>query len=715
MSPPGAPVSSPIEVRLLGPFELVIAGQAVRIGSVKQRAVLALLALQTGKVVSSDTLCQLAWGENQPSSPSATLHSVVSRLRGVLGAGGAQGDAGRDVLRTRDPGWVLDVDPEAVDALRFARLTALARQRTGRGDVAAGAGDLAEAVGLWRGAALVDIVDAGYLGPQATRLNEARLDAVEDLAEAELSVGQHARALVYLEEHVEAHPLRERGWALLMVALYRLGRQAAALRAFQQLRAVLADELGLDPSPELVEIERRILNHDPTLSTPASPDGVALIAPHGDTSTPARQTVQRSDDAQATEASDGLHAKPAGEFVDYSVLVVEDHDFQRRTVVQLLRGLGVGNVTDASDGAEALRAFESGHVPDVVICDIDMPGMDGVEFVERLAESNLACGLVITSGLESNVLRAVETIGESQGIRVLAALEKPLTARRLGDVLRQYTRLKRENSDSFEHAPVSGNELRSALDSGQVTAQFQPRIDLATGAISGAQATGLWQTPDGRALPCAAFLPTVAGEEVLLAFVERIVAVSCVLLDDAVRAGIAIDRGMRVAINVSRLRFSDASLADRLTEMVRSRGHHPARFVWELDDVVLARASGPAIAVLTRLRVKGFGLSLLHTGSGPSFTSQLGRLPLTELKLDGRLVKASTSDATVFEMLEASLGSARDAGIRVVAEGCDGGATFDALLSLGCSEAIGQFIGEPTTASELVSRMLAGYRSVSLT
>ena len=221
-----------IEVRLLGRLDVRMAGQAVLIGSEKQRAVLALLALNAGRVVGGDTLCDLLWAKDPPAAPVATLQSLVSRLRRTLG---------RDLLRTADPGWVLDVDPASVDALRFEALVARARLRGGRGETDSAADDLAEAVGLWRGPALADLVDAGYLASQATRLDEARGDAVEDLAEAELRIGRTAEALVRLETHVDADPLRERAWGLLMVALYRFGRQAAALRAYQQARSFLRD------------------------------------------------------------------------------------------------------------------------------------------------------------------------------------------------------------------------------------------------------------------------------------------------------------------------------------------------------------------------------------------------------------------------------------------------------------------------------------------
>ncbi len=716
----------PVEVRLLGPFEVALAGRTVHIGSPKQRAVLALLALQAGRVVSGDTLCDLVWDENQPASPSATLHSLISRLRSALGsASGELVEGRREVLRTREPGWVLDVDAAAVDALRFGQLLARARQRSGRGEAVAAAADLAEAIGLWRGAALVDVVDAGYLAPQATRLNEARLHAVEDLAEAELATGRPAEALARLEDHVDTNPLRERGWGLLMVALYRLGRQAAALRAFQQVRAILGEELGLEPSPELVQIEQRILRHDPALAGPSTlasgagvwtPADAASPAPAAQTSAPSADARVSDQGVQATPAGPGVQAtRPghAGEFADYSVIVVEDHAFQRRTVVQLLRGLGVGTVTDAANGTDALALLQTGSVPDIIICDIDMPGMDGVEFVARVAENNLACAMVIASGLESNVLRAVEAIGESHGIHVLAALEKPLTARRLGEVLRQYTRLNPERADSLERVSVTGDELRSVLESRELTAQFQPRIDLSTGAMSSAEAGGRWRGTDGRLVPPSVFLPALAREGLLLAFVEGIVADSCVFIDEVGRAGIDAHAAMRVALNASLLPLADPSLADRLTEMVHSRGHDPHRFVWELDDIALVRAPATALEVLTRLRVKGFRLSMSHSGTGPSWRNQLGRVPLSELKLDRRLVSAATADPKRFAMLESALASARDAGLRVVADGCDSRADFDTLLALGCSEAQGRFIAEAKPPADVVAWALGGYASES--
>ena len=265
IGPETAPVA---EVRLLGSFELLAdqpAGSArLEIGSIKQRAVLALLALRVNQVVSQDVLLDRLWPTEPPTSAILTLRSLVSRLRRVLDVGGSGFE-----LQTRDPGWVLQADPASVDAVRFETLVAEARACLGRGEASAAAATLREALALWRGEALEDLVGAGYLAAEATRLDEARLAAVEDLAEAELASGWTADALARLENHVAGHPLREGAWGQLMTALYQLGRQAEALRAYQRIRTILANELGIDPNPALVDIEKRILRHDPTLAAPA--------------------------------------------------------------------------------------------------------------------------------------------------------------------------------------------------------------------------------------------------------------------------------------------------------------------------------------------------------------------------------------------------------------------------------------------------------------
>ena len=252
-----------MEFRILGPLEVDDGAGPVQIPGAKERALLADLLVHAGQVVSADRLIDDLWGDQPPRNPTNTLQGRVSALRRALGpaAGG--------VLVTRPPGYLLEPDHAQVDAARFDRLVAEARRSAAQGSPGA-ARLLEEALALWRGPALAEFADQPWAGAEAARLEELRLAAVELRAEVGLAAGRHGELVGELEALVAAHPHRERlrGW--LMLALYRSGRQADALRVYQETRAVLAEELGIDPSPELQHLHRGILTQDPSLDATAA-------------------------------------------------------------------------------------------------------------------------------------------------------------------------------------------------------------------------------------------------------------------------------------------------------------------------------------------------------------------------------------------------------------------------------------------------------------
>ncbi len=243
-----------MEFRLLGPVEVIRGDRSVPLGGPRQRAVLAHLLLRANDIVPTDRLIDQIWGEEPPEAARNALQSYVSRLRSALG------DSGR--LERRDPGYVLRVEPEEVDALRFE---AQVRQARTLLDPEERVALLDRALSLWRGPPLADLADEASLRGEVARLEELRTQAVEDRVEARLEAGAHTEAISELEALVERHPLRERLWGQLMVACYRSGRQAQALRAFSRARGVLVEELGVEPSAELQELYDRILRHDPDL------------------------------------------------------------------------------------------------------------------------------------------------------------------------------------------------------------------------------------------------------------------------------------------------------------------------------------------------------------------------------------------------------------------------------------------------------------------
>src|SRR5262245_837572 len=252
-----------MEVRLLGPLEVVgDDGTPVSVGGPRPRALLALLALRPGEVVSTDRLIDGIWGETPPASATGALQVHVHALRKALG---------HDRVVTREPGYALRLEPGELDRERFESLVREADTELAGGRAARAAALLRQALGLWRGEALADLAFVSFASVEAERLEETRLAAVERRIDADLALGRHGELVGELETLVARHPLRERFRAQLMLALYRSGRQAEALGAYQDARRTLVEELGIDPTAELRELEQAILRQDPALAAPAAP------------------------------------------------------------------------------------------------------------------------------------------------------------------------------------------------------------------------------------------------------------------------------------------------------------------------------------------------------------------------------------------------------------------------------------------------------------
>jgi predicted ATPase len=254
-------------VRLFGELEAEHAGVPVPVRGAKQRALLALLALRPRQPVSADRLIDLLWGDGQAANPANALQAQIGQLRRTLGTA---------AVITTDAGYALDLGPEDVDIARFEHLAAQGRRLFEAGDMALASATLGEALGLRRGEPLADFTYAGFFDAERARLDELTLVAIETRVQADLVLGRHGELVAELEALCREHPLRERLWELLMLALYRAGRQAEALRAYTEARDRLVDELGIDPGPALRELEARILAQDPSLRAagPAGPEAV---------------------------------------------------------------------------------------------------------------------------------------------------------------------------------------------------------------------------------------------------------------------------------------------------------------------------------------------------------------------------------------------------------------------------------------------------------
>jgi len=250
-----------VQFRILGSLSVVGNGKVASLGPPKQRALLAILLTRIGEVVAVERLVDLLWGDAPPRTADHSIQIYVSDLRRAFEPLG-----GSDLLGTRQHGYVLDGDPDSVDAWRFERLVKEGTRLLEDGDQEAGRSTIREALDMWNGPPLSDFPYEEFAQPMSRRLTEERLTAVEAYAAASLEVGRVTEALELLTAAVGDDPLRERARELMMLALYRAGRHADALRSFHALRTQLTDEFGVDPSPSVRALYDRILAHDPSLA-----------------------------------------------------------------------------------------------------------------------------------------------------------------------------------------------------------------------------------------------------------------------------------------------------------------------------------------------------------------------------------------------------------------------------------------------------------------
>jgi DNA-binding SARP family transcriptional activator len=247
-----------LDIRILGPLEVSDETGPITLGGPRQRGLLAILVLEAGRVVPTDRLIDLLWGDGAPKTATASLQNSVARLRRALGS---------DVLETRSPGYVLSVAPHQLDARRFELMLADARRLPPEGR----RGLLQAALGLWRGPALAEFAFDEFAQAETRRLEELRLAAREEKIEADLELGRHGDVIGELEALIRDYPLRETSRRQLMIALYRAGRQAEALEVYQDARARFIDELGIEPGPELKRTQAEILRHEAGFEAGAAP------------------------------------------------------------------------------------------------------------------------------------------------------------------------------------------------------------------------------------------------------------------------------------------------------------------------------------------------------------------------------------------------------------------------------------------------------------
>ncbi|MFA7443355.1 MAG: EAL domain-containing response regulator [Lysobacteraceae bacterium] len=378
-------------------------------------------------------------------------------------------------------------------------------------------------------------------------------------------------------------------------------------------------------------------------------------------------------------------------------MVVEDHGFQRRMATRLLAELGVGTVFEAMDGQSALdRLRACDQPPDIVLVDLDLPGMDGVELIGHLAQEGLAHAVVVASALEPSLLGAVQSMTRAYGMRVLANIEKPLTSAKLGEVLNSYS-THEDELDPCEGVDCSRQSLLAALDAGAIVPWFQPQVTLSNGHAVAVEALARWVLPGGAVARPAQFIPALEREGLIDRLTECILDGACAWKTRWAAAGLH----LRVAVNVSPLCLTSAEVVETYLRIVRAHGVEPREVVLEITESSVMGEAAQALKVLARLRLKGFGLSIDDFGTGYSSLSQLSQIPFTELKIDRSFVSGAPRQPRRRAVVEASLELARKLNLDMVGEGVETVEEWQMLADLGCAFAQGYLIGRPAPGQQL--------------
>lgn len=383
-------------------------------------------------------------------------------------------------------------------------------------------------------------------------------------------------------------------------------------------------------------------------------------------------------------------------FAQLSVLVVEDHDFQRQVGVRLVQQMGAGTVLEAADGRNALAVLgQQPHPVDVVLVDLDLPRMDGIEFIGHVARERLANAVVVLTALDPALLNTVRIMARASGMRVLGTLEKPLTQAKLAEVLDQYfTADLLDDEDS--QLDIDEGLLAEALANDAFEAWFQPQVAIGSGFVTGVEALARWSL-NGRQVPPARFIPELERRGLIDALTERILGQACAWHERWHTQGLE----MGMSVNVSMHNLGDIATADRYQAIAQTAGVDPHDITLEITESAMMHEAAKVLNVLARLRLKGFGLSVDDFGTGWSSLAQLAQLPVTELKIDQGFINGADKDARKRAVVEASIELGRKLGLTTVAEGVRNVEEWQMLAELGCTRAQGELIGMAVPGDQL--------------
>ncbi|MDP1680458.1 MAG: EAL domain-containing response regulator [Burkholderiales bacterium] len=377
------------------------------------------------------------------------------------------------------------------------------------------------------------------------------------------------------------------------------------------------------------------------------------------------------------------------------ILLIDDEPFALKLLSHQLEQLGFVDVISREHAADAMALLEFGtEAVGLILCDLQMPGMDGVEFIRQLVRIGYVGGLVLVSGEDERILQTAEKLSKAHRLNVFGTLQKPVSPEQLRQVLNKHPLRAAARAARKTYAP---EELWRAITGGKLVNYYQPKVDLASGAVTGVETLVRWRHPEDDLVLPDQFIAT-AEEHGLIDELTRVV------LTNALRqARIWQDAGLhlRVAVNVSMDNLGSLEFPDFVARAAAKAGVPPTSLVLEVTESRLMKNPQAVLDILTRLRLKRIGLSIDDFGTGHSSLAQLRDIPFDELKIDRSFVHGASRNSSLRAIFEASLGMARQLGMKTVAEGVEDREDWDFLRAAGCDIAQGYFIAKPMPAADL--------------
>ncbi len=386
-------------------------------------------------------------------------------------------------------------------------------------------------------------------------------------------------------------------------------------------------------------------------------------------------------------------------FTSLRVLVLEDHLFQRSVAVNLLKQLGCGEVLEAGNGTEALAVLQGAGSVDVVVCDLQMEGMDGLEFIQRISATGQVGAIIVSSGLPGDVRRAVSQMGALLGVNMLGDTGKPLQVETLQLLLERALstrRSTRQPSSSLELADEQ--QVRRALLEQQLQAYYQPKFDLHSGAVLGVEVLARWNHPFQGVLSPAVFLPAMERSGLMDDLLFCLMQQALVLQGQALSQGLALD----LAFNLHAAQLADVELTARIKTLLATHQTPCASVTFELTESGLLEVPAVSLENLVRLRMMGCRLSIDDFGAGFSSLQRLCQLPFTEIKLDAEFVRGLLHEPRCRAVIGSTLALGQTLGMSVVIEGIETTEQHQALLALGCTQGQGYWHARPMNGVDLL-------------